>query len=154
MAHAFALEETIDADEDDTIVVDPDEILRPALLSMPEIAIPRVPTAELTVQVNVMGQWHRRTPDLKETACGVPYHGEFYATRREVLSHRDGELCDVCFTPHEILRGIQADAEALAAEEEAQRKRDAEAAEKDRKAKEASARAMATMTRNLRKGDH
>lgn len=90
----------------DTIVVDdPDE---PA--TVPVIA--RVTTAELTMQIQVLGQWHRRTPDLAETACGVPVRLVETPTRREQLTCADGGLCGTCFTPHEIDRARRNDEEA------------------------------------------
>lgn len=82
------------------------------------------------MQVQVLGQWHRRTPDLKETACGVPYHGEFCRTRREVLTLADGDMCEQCFTPHEMLRAMQADAEALNAADAEEKRLDEEAAKR------------------------
>lgn len=51
------------------------------------------------MQINVLGRWHRRTPDLATTACGVPYHSQFAAARREELCH---PLCRECFTQHEL----------------------------------------------------
>lgn len=76
----------------DTFVVDdPDEQPMPSL--------GRVRTEDLTMQILVMGQWHRRTPDLKATACGVPYHSQFAPTRREELCN---PLCPQCFTDHEL----------------------------------------------------
>ena len=62
------------------------------------ISIPRVATAELTMQVAVLGVWHRRTPDLSSTACGILYHSQFAPTRREELCN---PLCHECFTKHE-----------------------------------------------------
>lgn len=123
MVHALALEETI-------VVDDPDvpHVPAPAAIELPVLG--RVSTAELTMQVHVRGEWHRRTPDLKETACGVPFHGEFSRTRREVLTLLDGDLCHACFTPHEMLRAMQADAEALAAAEAEQQRREEEAAKR------------------------
>jgi hypothetical protein len=59
----------------------------------------RRPTEELTMQVNVSGAWHRRTPDLKTTACGEAFHAQFAAVRREALH---GALCRVCFTSYEL----------------------------------------------------
>ena len=63
------------------------------------IAMPRVSTEDLVAQVNVLGAWHRRTPDLKTTACGVPYHSQFAPVRREELCN---PLCHQCFTSHEL----------------------------------------------------
>lgn len=45
------------------------------------------------------GAWHRRTPDLKTTACGKPFHSEFCRTRREELTH---PMSRCCFTEHEV----------------------------------------------------
>ena len=85
----------------DTLVVDdPDE--------QPSPARARVSTEDLVAQVNVMGKWHRRTPDLGATACGILYHSQFAPTRREELCN---PLCDMCFTPYELslanIRGIE-----------------------------------------------
>lgn len=94
------------------------------------IAIGRVSTEDLVAHVLVLGQRHRRTPDLRETSCGVPIHSEFYPPLREALTHRDtpGGLCTDCFTPHEILRAMQADADAINAEDELRRRRELEEA--------------------------
>lgn len=77
-----------DAYEADTVIVDVDDI-----------AVPRVRTEDLVAQILVMGRWHRRTPDLKTTACGVPFHSQFAPTRREELCN---PLCGSCFTAHEL----------------------------------------------------
>lgn len=61
-------------------------------------SMPRVPTEELTMHVNVLGRWHRRTPDLAATACGILYHSQFCPPRREELV---GDLCGECFTEFE-----------------------------------------------------
>ncbi len=53
---------------------------------------------ERSVQILLLGLWHRRTPDLAHTACGVPFHAEFTPIRRETLY---GNLCGVCFTDYE-----------------------------------------------------
>jgi hypothetical protein len=107
--------------ETTVVIDDPDAEPTPA------IAIGRVKTAELTMQVQVDGAWHRRTPDLRETACGEPIHSEFAATRREVLTMEGGGLCETCHTPHEIRRAAENDAAAVEATAEEERKR----AEKD-----------------------
>ncbi len=59
----------------------------------------RAITEELIVHVQVQGMWHRRTPTLAETSCGISYHGQFSALRRQELV---GRLCPVCFTKHEL----------------------------------------------------
>jgi hypothetical protein len=82
VAHALALEDTI-------IVDDPD--------------------AEPVMHVIVMGQRHRRTPDLATTAYGVPFHSQFALTRPEQLTCREGPLCPECFTPFEIDKADLAD---------------------------------------------
>ncbi len=81
------------------------------------IAIGRVSTGDLTVQVFVLAQWHRRTPDLGETACGVPIpRGS--AIRRESLTERavddrpKGRLCCECFTAYERTQAAKADQDA------------------------------------------
>ncbi len=43
--------------------------------------------------------WHRRTPDLATTACGLPFHSAYSPLRRESLV---GPICPVCFTPYEL----------------------------------------------------
>lgn len=72
----------------------------------PTIALPRVSTSELTMQVAVLGRWHRRTPDLSATACGILYHSQFAPTRREELC---GALCSDCFTKFELSLGKERD---------------------------------------------
>lgn len=116
----------------DTIVIDdPDE--------QPMPIVGRVATAELTMQIQVLGQWHRRTPDLAETACGVPVRMVETPMRREVLTHRDGQLCDTCFTPHERHKATRADLEAQRAAEDDDRRWHAEI-ERRARAREARAR--------------
>lgn len=113
----------------DTIVVEDPDASTPA-----PPAIGRVATAELTMQVQVLGAWHRRTPDLRETACGVPFHSEFTTPRREVLTMEDrGPLCPECFTPHELARARELDAAAAAAREEEERKLAEKDAERSRR---------------------
>lgn len=131
MAHARAqvLEETIVIDDPDAELALP-AIAKPNTVELAAPAMGRVPTAELTVHVQVNGQWHRRTPDLKETACGEEYNGEFSRTRREALTLLDGDMCERCFTPHELLRAMQADAEATDLAEAQQQRRDEEAAKR------------------------
>lgn len=76
---------------------------------MAAIALPRAPTAELTMQVHHNGAWHRRTPDLARTACGDRLHTAFTPVRHETLT-AVGDLCETCFTPFEL--GEHAEAEA------------------------------------------
>ncbi len=61
-------------------------------------AIRRRADTELTMQVLTGAAWHRRTPDLATTACGMPFHSSFTPVRRE--SHV-GPLCGECFTAFE-----------------------------------------------------
>ena len=75
----------------DTIVIDIEEQSAPVR--------GRVATAELTMQVMVLGRWHRRVPDLSTTACGFPYHAQFAPIRREELCN---PLCAECFCAHEL----------------------------------------------------
>lgn len=116
----------------ETVVVDDPDA--PDVHDVDAIAIPRVTTAELTMHVHVLGQWHRQTPDLVETSCGVPFDTMFTSKRREVLTEREtngapaGRLCPLCFTSHEIRRAIAADLAALKAEEEAAELRETRAA--------------------------
>ncbi len=60
---------------------------------------------EMTMQVYVIGVWHRRTPDLKTTACGIPFHSQFATARRELLK---GDLCPTCFTSFELAKAAEA----------------------------------------------
>lgn len=71
--------------EPDTVIVD--------------LALPRVATEDLTMQVLVNGSYHRRLPNLSATACGTRYHAQFAPTRREQLRH---PLCSTCHTPLEL----------------------------------------------------
>lgn len=84
--------------EADTVVADAE--------LAPPIAKPRTVTdGALTMQVYTMGKWHRRTPDLSHTACGIQIDGQRCPVRREELS---GDLCigteetDPCFTGYEL----------------------------------------------------
>lgn len=73
----------------DTIVVDVDEL------------------DEVTVQVLHEGEWHRRDPDLRSTACGLPLrHSGFASVRPLELSHRDAPLARACgcHTKHELAK--------------------------------------------------
>ncbi len=97
----------------DTIVFDDPDIPD----ALPTVARSRVSTAELTMHVLVLSQWHRRTPDLRETACGVATPlGSML--RREALTEMTvddrpaGKLCLDCFTPHERVRAAKADQDA------------------------------------------
>jgi hypothetical protein len=107
------------ADDSDTLVVDEPDA---------PIAIGRVSTGDLTMQVRIAnaGGWHRRTPDLSETACGVPFHSEFGNLRREQLTMEDGGLCAECHTGHELMRAAQNDRAAQLAAEMEQRRREIE----------------------------
>ncbi len=87
---------------EDTIVVDVDVPDRPDAFIPPR---PRTATAELTMQVHVNGEWHRRVPDLSTTSCDKPIHSQFDSVRRESLI---GKLCRVCFTPHELRLSVKA----------------------------------------------
>lgn len=60
---------------------------------------PRVQTEDLTMHVHIDGTWHRRTPDLKSSACAKPLDSERSAVRRDVLA---GDLCPDCFTRFEL----------------------------------------------------
>lgn len=109
--------------EPDTEVVD-----EPA----PPISIGRVSTGDLVAQVLVLGQWHRRTPDLIETACGVPVPMTTSPIRREVLTMREGGLCSCCFTLHEQTKARRNDLEETRIAEEEDRKWLAEASDRAR----------------------
>jgi hypothetical protein len=129
----------------DTLVVDDPD-------ATPAPTFGRVATAELTMQILVLGQWHRRTPDLAETSCGVPVRMVETPMRREVLTFRASQgqpaadMCPDCFTPHEIKRAIEVDLAALKAEEAAADKWLGEAPQR---ADEREARAR----RNTNRGD-
>lgn len=134
---------------DTTVVDDPDaprpfRLFPPAPEPSPAPATGRVPTEELTMQVLVLGQWHRRTPDLAETACGVPVRLVETPPRREVLTYQGGDLCETCFTPHERARARRADLEAQAAAE----------AEDRRWHEQADQRATDRARRHTTKGPH
>lgn len=88
----------------------------------PPIAIGRVSTEDLTVQVFLLGEWHRKIVDLNETSCEVPFHPR-EKTRREQLTHSEGRLCGVCFTPRELRRATEND-NRTAEEDERRRQRE------------------------------
>lgn len=57
---------------------------------------------ELTMQVHHDdGAWHRRTPDLSMTACGLPLQRLGQALRVETYGGHQ-PLCRTCFTPFEL----------------------------------------------------
>jgi hypothetical protein len=103
-AHAY--EETV-------VVGDPDE-------PQPSIAIGRAPSEDLTMQVRLEDGWHRKLVDVDETACEKPFRIAGVHTRREQLTHSNGPLCTVCFTPRELRRATENDARSA---EEAERRR-------------------------------
>ncbi len=139
MAHALGVIDTIDT----RVIDDPDA--PPHARLFPKPALPRVSTEELTMQVLVDGQWHRRIPDpVHETSCGVPFRLVETPPRREVLTYRDGDLCETCFTPHERARARRLDLEAQTAAEEEDR----------RWHQEAEQRADARERRPTTKGPH
>ncbi len=75
---------TITAYEPDTIVVDVHE------------------DPELTMQVHHDdGAWHRRTPDISMTACGLPLYRLGQSLRVETYAGPQ-PLCRTCFTPFEL----------------------------------------------------
>lgn len=90
--------------EPDTVVVD---VERPTTRTKP--TSPRAHPEELTMQVLADGAWHRRTPDLKTTACGMPLHSQFSPVRREELRHPLSRACG-CFTSFELARADQLEA--------------------------------------------
>lgn len=91
-------------DEADKEVVDVEEPpFRP--VAGPPIARSRTSTGELTMQVLVDGEWHRRMPEITPTSCEREYNTQFSPVRREELTH---PLCPVCFTPAEIARADRA----------------------------------------------
>jgi hypothetical protein len=72
----------------DTLVVD-DPDIQP---------VRRRSQTELTMQVLMGGVWHRRKPNLANTACGQPIASQFCPLRREALAD---PLCGTCFTESE-----------------------------------------------------
>lgn len=140
----------------DTVVMDdPDAPGAPAIgraTTVDEIA----DAEELTMQILVLGEWHRRTPDLKETACGVPVRMVETPMRPEVLSERAtatspaGRMCRECFTPHELKRACANDNEAIKAEDEAAQKWLDEAPQR---AQAREARREERARRNTNRGD-
>lgn len=101
--------------ERDTEIADVDDT--------PPIAMGRVATEDLTVQVWLFGQWHRKMADADETACEVPFHLAGTRTRREQLTHADGLLCGGCFTVRELRKASENDKRS-ADEEERRRQRE------------------------------
>jgi hypothetical protein len=82
---------SIFAYDPDTVVVD-----------LPEDRPARPLHAELTMQVHHDdGAWHRRTPDLSMTACGMPLYRLGQALRVETYAGPQ-PLCRTCFTPFEL----------------------------------------------------
>lgn len=81
-----------------TTAYEPDTIV----IEMPEDRPSRRLHAELTMQVHHDdGNWHRRTPDLSMTACGLPLARLGQALRVETYGGHQ-PLCRVCFTPFEL----------------------------------------------------
>jgi hypothetical protein len=78
--------------EPDTSIADVEE--PPSRPSRPRT----VTGGALTMQVRIEGHWHRRTPDLITTACGLPIATQYSPLRRELLAD---PLCAECFTPFE-----------------------------------------------------
>jgi hypothetical protein len=106
--------------EDTEVIDDPEAPPHRRLFppATPRPVVGRVPTEELTMQVLVKGEWHRRMPEpVFETSCGQLFRFTETSTRREVLTYRDGKLCEICFTPHERHRARQLDLEAERAAE-------------------------------------
>ncbi len=60
------------------------------------------------MQVLIEGAHHRRTPDLKHTACGELIQTQYSPLRREELS---GRLCPKCFTTFELAVAEKVNAE-------------------------------------------
>lgn len=53
------------------------------------------------MHVIVNGLWHRRSPGLGTTACGLPIQTQFSPVRPEQLVHPLSRECR-CFTPYEL----------------------------------------------------
>jgi hypothetical protein len=71
------------------------------MVAVARIAISRRATKEVIVHVIVDGLWHRRSPGLGTTACGLPFHSQFSKVRPEQLVHPMSRDCR-CFTDHEL----------------------------------------------------
>lgn len=99
------------------VVDDPDD-------PTPRIAVGRVVTEELTMQVKLCGVWHRRLPDADRSACDVPFKAFGTECRREVLTNRDGGLCTDCFTRVELEHATANDARDRAEEERRRQRED------------------------------
>lgn len=87
---------------------------------------------EVEMHILVLGQRHRTTPDQSETACACPApHPR--TLLRVALTFADGDMCPLCFTPHELLRAMQHDTDAANAEDERRKRWEAEAEAKRKK---------------------
>lgn len=62
----------------------------------------------LTMQVLTDGAYHRRTPNLSHTACGLVIQTQYSPLRREELA---GMLCRSCFTAFELAIADKTNAE-------------------------------------------
>jgi hypothetical protein len=71
------------------------------MVAVARIAISRRATKEVIVHVIVDGLWHRRSPGLGTTACGLPFHSQFSKVRPEQLVHPLSRDCQ-CFTRFEL----------------------------------------------------
>lgn len=81
----------------DTLVIDDPGVSRP-------VVVRTRADGALTMQVMTLGEWHRRTPDLSHTACGVPIPTQYSPLRREALTE---PLCSECFTKFELSRAAE-----------------------------------------------
>lgn len=105
---------------------------------------------DVEMHILVLGQRHRTTPDQCETACGCPSpHPR--TLLRVALTLVDGDMCPACFTPHEMLRAMQADADALNAADERRRRWDAEAEAKRKRNDAADKERWAQFIENQRR---
>lgn len=71
------------------------------MVALARVAISRRQTQEVIVHVIVDGLWHRRSPGLSATACGIHIHSQFNNVRPEQLLHPLSRDCR-CFTPYEL----------------------------------------------------
>lgn len=88
--------------DDETRIVDVDDWHPPT--------VSRRKTTEVIMHVLVGGLWHRRSPELGETACGQSYHSEYSPVRPEQLRHPMSRACD-CFTRKELAKADERYAE-------------------------------------------
>lgn len=77
----------------------------------------RTSSTEIVMHVLLLGERHRKLPDADETSCAVPFYIMQTPMRPERLTHTEGKLCRLCFTPHEVARASANDRAATEREE-------------------------------------